>query len=115
MTNETKTAPPPRRQWRRSDAERHLAAWKKSGLTLSAFARKLGVNPERLRQWKIKLFGPDSEDALEFVPVVPSLPRPTLAQLEITLRGVTLRTREQIPEDQLARIVAALLTVLPPC
>ena len=41
--------------WREADAERALAVWAQSGLTLSAFARHCGLSVTRLRRWKTKL------------------------------------------------------------
>ena len=41
--------------WREADAERVLAVWAQSGLTLSAFARQCGLSVRRLARWKRRL------------------------------------------------------------
>lgn len=112
--SDTKTKATPRRwrQWREPDARKALAAWKRSGLGLDAFARSVGVSPSRLRNWQRRLM--DDEPSVRFVPVA-HLPAAPASVLEFTVRGVVLRAREDLAEDRLARIVAALVAALPPC
>jgi transposase-like protein len=43
------------RRWRQEDAEKVLAAWEESGLSLSGFAGKQGVNVQRLSWWRKQL------------------------------------------------------------
>jgi transposase-like protein len=43
------------RRWRQDDAEKVLAAWEESGLSLSKFADKQGVNVQRLSWWRKQL------------------------------------------------------------
>jgi len=43
------------RRWRQEDAERVLAAWEESGLSLSKFAGQQGVNVQRLSWWRKQL------------------------------------------------------------
>jgi transposase-like protein len=43
------------RRWRQEDAEKVLAAWEESGLSLSKFAGKQGVNVQRLSWWRKQL------------------------------------------------------------
>ena len=43
--------------WREGDAERVLAVWSQSGLTLSAFARQCGLSVRRLTRWRKRLEG----------------------------------------------------------
>jgi transposase-like protein len=43
------------RRWRQEDAERVLAAWEESGLSLSRFAGQQGVNVQRLSWWRKQL------------------------------------------------------------
>ncbi len=54
------------RYWRESDAERALAIWSQSGLTLNAFARQCGLSVSRLRRWKSKL---EADGSPRFHPV----------------------------------------------
>ena len=43
------------RRWRQEDAEAVLAAWEESGMSLSGFAAKQGVNVQRLSWWRKQL------------------------------------------------------------
>jgi transposase len=43
--------------WHQADASLVLAAWSKSGLSLSAFARRHGIKPKRLWRWHERLPG----------------------------------------------------------
>ena len=111
MSESRKTASPRRwRQWSESEARKALAAWKRSGQSADAYARATGVSAKRLRYWTQRL-----ADAapVRFVPVGP-LPSPA-GVLEVTVRGVVLRVREDLTAEQLARVVAALAAALPPC
>jgi hypothetical protein len=40
-----------RRHWREDDARVLLVAWRRSGQTLTAFARVYDIHPERLGRW----------------------------------------------------------------
>src|SRR5574341_2547139 len=44
-----------RRRWSGDDAEVVLSAWQEAGGSLSAFARKYGVDPWRLMRWRRRL------------------------------------------------------------
>jgi hypothetical protein len=41
--------------WREPDARRVLALWRKSGLSLKAFASREGIGRSRLQRWKTRL------------------------------------------------------------
>ena len=43
------------RRWRQEDAKKVLAAWEESGLSLSKFAARQGVNVQRLSWWRKQL------------------------------------------------------------
>jgi len=59
-----------RHQWTEADARRVLADWKRSGITLEAFARARGLVPQRLAWWRKRLGITSSEPStsLTFVP-----------------------------------------------
>ncbi len=57
-----------RRRWSEVEARAVLREWEGSGQTLTAFARRRGYVPERLRRWKKKLDGKPASGA-RFVPV----------------------------------------------
>lgn len=50
-------------------ARRHLKAWKKSGGTLTAYARSVGMSFQRLHRWRRKFYGAGSAVDGGFVPV----------------------------------------------
>jgi hypothetical protein len=41
--------------WRQPEAERIVEAWQESGETGAAFARRHGVDPQRLSRWALRL------------------------------------------------------------
>jgi transposase-like protein len=62
-----------RRHWKREDAARVLAEWAKSGVPLSAFARRHQLGLHRLQWWRTQLAQASSADtkAVRLLPVVP--------------------------------------------
>ena len=44
-------------QWTEVEARAVLAAWRKSGQSVQAFAKERGIVPQRLRWWKSKIEG----------------------------------------------------------
>jgi transposase-like protein len=48
-----------RRRWTAEDAKQALGAWKESGLQMSAFAAREGLDPQRLWRWRRQLGTPD--------------------------------------------------------
>lgn len=52
-----------RRRWRRGDAEVVVSAWRDSGQSVSAFARRHGLSVDRVLRWRQQL---DSESKVEF-------------------------------------------------
>lgn len=102
-----------RRRWTTADARSALTALAASGLSLAAFARREGLQVERLRHWRHRLAdkGPGT------APVTAPAPAPELIEIrprraepvEIILRsGRVLRVAETIDVSTLARLVAAL-------
>jgi hypothetical protein len=101
--------PPARRGWRQwteAQAREALDAFRRSGLTASAFARQRGVSMHRLQYWRKRL---DASPPLTFVPV--ALPKPvatTPRSLEIVIGEAVLRVPEGSDVEHVARLVAAL-------
>jgi transposase-like protein len=56
-----------RRHWRQSDAEAVVSAWRESGVSVSAFARRHGINVARLLRWRRRLAG--NGETIQFHPV----------------------------------------------
>ncbi len=103
---------PRRRRWKIADARETLNALAASGLSLVEFARREGIQRERLRRWKHRL-------AREARPARRAAAAPASALIEIRPRrsesieivlasGVTLRVAETVDPAALARLVAAL-------
>ena len=56
-------------RWGAEEARRVLAAWRRSGLSMNAFAREHGFTAQRLGWWKQKV-GEGGAELAHFVPVV---------------------------------------------
>lgn len=95
-----------RRRWTVVEARAALAALASSGLSLSAFARREGLDTQRLRMWSRRLGMASAQPrTLSFVEVQPR----AAERVEILLRsGVTLRVVDTIDLVTLRRLVAAL-------
>jgi len=76
------------RYWRAADAERVMAAWRRSGQSVAAFARQQGLSYCRLLRWRERL----SPSAPVFHPVrvvqrVDAIATLSPAPLELELKG----------------------------
>jgi hypothetical protein len=94
------------RPWTEAQAREALDAFRRSGLTASAFARQRGVSVHRLQYWRKRL---GSAAPLTFLPV--SLPKEVTAAprgLEIVIGEAVLRVPEGSDVEHVARLVAAL-------
>lgn len=73
----------PQSAWTEDEARRILESWQRSGDTLAAFARKLGVGASRLYYWKKRLGSPTPTErpALSLIPatVVTTSTEPMIA------------------------------------
>jgi len=105
------------RRWRQEDAETVLAAWEESGLSLSKFADKQGVNVQRLSWWRKQLEERGHASgrrrkrraaAVSFVPAVMSA-NPSMVVLRFP-RGVEIEVADAaaVPTAWLAAAVKAL-------
>jgi len=104
-----------RRATRAIWAER-VARWERSGLTAAAFATRAGVNPHTLTYWKwrLKTAGPPRPVGVEFVEVVPPLPRaPRVSAVVDVTNPAGYRLR--VPDDVGCDRLRALLDVLEAC
>lgn len=102
------------RRWTAADARAVFVEQAASGLSLSAFAKREGIDDWRLYKWRRRL-----DDKKKSRAVAASAPTPAVIELrpsaqrvehiEIVLAsGVTLRVPETIDAAALARLVAAL-------
>ena len=72
-TRDRLTAELTKKRWNARTARRALAAWRRSGMTGSAFARASGMNPQRLFWWRKQLGVRETVAApLTFIPAAPS-------------------------------------------
>lgn len=99
--------------WSTADARAALVKHAASGLSLSEFALREGIDADRLYRWRRQL-GEKTAPAKAAVPSHPAVielrsgPRSD-ERVEIVLAvGVTLRVAETIDPTALARLVAAL-------
>jgi transposase-like protein len=56
-----------KRYWREADGRLIVGEWRRSGETISGFARRHGVRRDRVARWVARLRGPDEE--VRFLPV----------------------------------------------
>ena len=97
------------RQWTEGEARAVLAALARSGESSAAFARSRGFSTQRIDYWKKRLGVTSAVPA--FVPVrLPDVAASTIgpATIEIVYGGVTVRVREDLDVEHVARIVEAL-------
>lgn len=77
------------KQWKEHDAERVLAAWKGSGLSVNAFAREQGLGRKRILWWRQRLaaWRRDPKTPQSLIPVVPIAPPEDLrAHAQVVIR-----------------------------
>lgn len=97
------------RQWTEAEARAALTELACSGESMAEFARSRGFSPQRVRYWRRRLGAPAAVPA--FVPVRLPVVTPTTlaaATIEIVSRGVTIRVREDLDVEHVARLVEAL-------
>lgn len=96
-------------RWSRERACAALAEWRASGLSIAAFARNIGVHPQRLRNWVTRLRAPSGAPTAEFVEIQRGPAHRADAAIEIMLpSGVVLRVRETVDVEALRRITGVL-------
>lgn len=98
-----------RRRWTIADAQEALAAQHASGLSMSAFAKREGLDAQRLSRWRRRLASRPAGRRLApraaFIELVPRAPEP----VEVVLRsGRILRVSTAVDAAALQRLVAAL-------
>lgn len=106
------------RRWSESQAAAAVREWTKSGVSAEAFAEPRGYSGERLRRWGHRLRGTTIVSSpVAFVPVeVAASPMTvTSPQIVIEVGDVTVRIREDLDTERLARIVGALARTMRAC
>ncbi len=96
-----------RGRWTIADARAALAGWRKSGLSVCAFAQREGIAPARLYRWRRRLAADTA--AVEPTPEFVELRRSGVDGVEVVLRsGWVLRANDTIQPSTLARLAHAL-------
>ena len=110
-----------RRYWTVADAEVAAQAWKRSGETLSAFARCYGIHRRRLGRWAAELGSEERrEEAVVFHPVRlmggAGGEGRSKAPIEIVTRaGNRVRVAAGFQADDLERVLSVLAVVEAGC
>lgn len=121
MSNAIKSAASPRAQrWDETEAAAALRACERSGLTIEAYARQEGYSGQRLRNWKRRLGRELATAPVKFAPVritgAAVMPRHMATrEVSIDVGSVTVRVREDLDVEHIARIVGALGRVARGC
>ncbi len=93
-------------QWREEDARAALAEHARSGQSLTQFARERRISLRRLMYWRKRL----TARVPPFVAVAmpPARTPAGSCRIEIAVDEVTIRVREDLGAEDVARIAAAL-------
>jgi len=104
------------KQWKEPEARAVLDAWRRSGLSVSAFCAREGYSDTRLRYWAERV-GESTRSqsaSVSFVPVRFGEAR-RAHQIEIERAGVVVPVREDLDPEFVARLVVALAAKEPAC
>ena len=105
------TAVAGRPYWRQAEAQRIVEAWRESGETLSAFARRHRVDPRRLSRWasRVRRSAPAPVQFHRVRVAGDGASRPEGASIEIELRaGRRVRVGPGFAAEDLRRVLAVL-------
>ena len=92
-----------RRRWTVVEARGALAALESSGLPAAEFARREGLDVQRLHRWRREL------GATAAPPAFVEVHRREAERIEVVMRsGLVLRVAESVDADAVRRLVAAL-------
>jgi hypothetical protein len=104
-----------RSRWTEAEAQRRLAAWRASGLSLMAYCRREGVGYERVRRWRGELEskrGPREQgkkNSPRWLPVEIVGARDAAFPFELELsQGRRLRIAAGFDSDALAQLLALI-------
>lgn len=117
VRSEILVGPERHRRWNLSEKRRIVAESLAPGAVSSAVARRYGIHPNQLCDWRRAFKRAAAEMTTDFVPIsVASVPPPALApseagpigQIEIIIGTVTVRVPNGVDGSTLRRVVAAL-------
>lgn len=96
--------PPPSRYWRAADAEAVINRLDESGLSVHSFARREGLNAQRLYRWR-RALGRGEPPSPGFVELVSGATAP----VEVVFQsGVVLRVPAGFDDETVRRLVSLL-------
>jgi transposase-like protein len=105
-------------RWTPEEAAQALAAWKQSGLELTAFALREGLDPQRLSRWRRRLAAasPVFEEVIPGEGIVADTAPPAQRErFEVVLvSGRVVRVPESFDADALRRLLV-LVDEVGPC
>lgn len=94
--------------WSEAEGRRVVEAWRRSGETATAFARRHGLRAKRLVYWSERLAAAEETPRVSFVPAAVVAPdEPALAATIHVPGGVTIEFARATP-DQIAAVAAAV-------
>lgn len=96
-----------RRRWREADGRAVVQAWRSSRLSVSEFARRLGVDEQRVRWWKGRLAGPEGEHPVRFHPVKVTQVS-ARAAIEIHVAGFRVVAGPGVAAEDLRSVLSAI-------
>lgn len=98
------------RYWREADARVVVVAYRRSGLSLAAFARQTGLSARRIGRWRERVSAPAAPAAPTFLPVevvtAPAAPGRPLEVVAAT--GHVVRVPVAFDATTLTRLLAVL-------
>jgi transposase-like protein len=92
------------RRWDEGEAREALAEQKRSGESVTEFAKRRGFSAQRIYYWKKRI----AEAAVPTFVAVP-VTAARAGQIEIVADGITIRVREDLAPERLAQIVDVLV------
>jgi hypothetical protein len=101
-----------RRRWTPEEASDALAAWERSGLELTVFAIREGLDPQRLSRWRRRLAAPSpgfEEVIASEIIAADAAAREKTERFEIVLAsGRVVRVSESFDSGALRRLLAVV-------
>ena len=96
-----------KRYWREADAQVVIESWRSSGESLARFARRSGVDEQRLRRWAA-LLAPRGREAVRFHPVRVAATTALPGLIEIHVSGCRVVASAGVRAEDLRQVLAAI-------
>jgi transposase-like protein len=98
--------PDPASYWSEREGQRAVEAWRRSGESMAAFARRRGIRVKRLKWWSQRLAAATPSTTMSFVPAAVVAPDEIAAVIR-TASGIAIEIASATPV-QIAAIATAL-------